>query len=169
MQIRDNVRERRRERIEQLIGQHAMEEAKKRSESSVEDAYRSERAYQTANDSSEPPSLNDVPSSTHPKSESSRFDVNPKPPIRESSAGADPELWWREREKRLKSGQAAGWQGLKGIAPASSARIDPPPHSFEWNKLIRGFSLRLVFSIMAFAGLWGWFKLELPGSKEAHD
>lgn len=155
MQIRDNVRERRRERIEQLIGRHAMEEANnpepslgqnKLTESTAETASRKGQVTE----------------------EPVRLDANAKYPAIDMPAGnLDPEQWWREREKRLKSGQIAGWQGLKGIPPTSSNRLDNYSSGFDWNKLFQGFTLRLAISALVFAGIWGWFKLELPGSTEA--
>ncbi len=156
MQIRDNVRERRRERIEQLIGQHAMEEAKtKNPEPSLEHNKLTETTAKTT------PRKGQV-------IDAARFDTTTKHPIADTTAGdLDPELWWREREKQLKSGQAAGWQGLKGIPPSSTAQSDSYRPGFDWNKLFQGFTLRLAISALALGGIWGWFKLDMPGSTEA--
>ncbi|BBI32538.1 M23 family metallopeptidase [Cohnella abietis] len=164
MQIRDNVRERRRERIEQLIGKHAMEEAKRSEIMSSEII--SEEVSQT--------SLDDVETEL-PRYDSSPVQLFPDRPRQDLqhkldtfSSDPDPELWWKEREKSMKAGQVPGWQGLKGI-PSSSRRTDNPSldTGFNFTKLLRGFSLRLVFSIVVFAAVWGWFKLDLPGSLQA--
>ncbi len=149
MQIRNNVRERRRERIEQLIGQNAREEAK-----------RSERVIEAAPG---PTSLNSNPENL--KAETTRSGSSKPHPYGEEP---DPELWWKEREKRLKSGES-GWHGLKGIPPASTGRIDNPTRNFDLNQLIRGFMIRLAFSGLLFAAVWGWFKLEMPGSADARN
>ncbi|RED64119.1 M23 family metallopeptidase [Cohnella lupini] len=152
MEVRDSVRERRRERIEQIIGQHATEE-EKRTRQPIEAVPNLKQPGLEA-------PLPDISQSPAPRLDA----VSERPP-----AETDPEQWWRERERRLKSGQAPGWQGLKGIPPTSAARIDPRSPGFDWNKLIRGFMVRLAMASVAFAGFWGWLKLEMPGSAETRD
>jgi stage IV sporulation protein FA len=145
MQIRDSVRERRRERIQQLIGEHAKEEATKSTERFIAHTAEPERS----------------------KAEFSRLDTA-QPPTLSAITESDPELWWKEREKRLKAGNG-GWQGLKGlpgIPPAPPVRTVNSIHKFDFNKFMRGFSWRLVCSAVLFAAIWGWFKLEMPGSVE---
>jgi stage IV sporulation protein FA len=165
MQVRDNVRERRRERIQQLIGHGAKEETTM-ADIIVEGASKAGRV------------IEEVPSQDHIKAGSPRFDAYPvQPPATPrtdtlrsganyQSSSTDPELWWKEREKQLKSGQA-GWQGVKGIPPTSSNRVENPTRNFDMAKLIRGLITRLVISGVLFAAVWGWLKIELPGSAEA--
>jgi stage IV sporulation protein FA len=167
MQVRDNVRERRRERIQQLIGQRAVEETTE-AEIIAEGSAKPERV------------IEDVSSQDRIKAGSPRFDAYPvQPPatprtdkLRSGAnyptSSADPELWWKEREKQMKSGQA-GWQGVKGIPPTSSNHVDNPTRNFDMTKLIRGFMARLVISGVLFAAVWGWLRLELPGSVEARN
>ncbi|WP_256756750.1 peptidoglycan DD-metalloendopeptidase family protein [Cohnella sp. WQ 127256] len=244
MQIRDNVRERRRERIEQLIGLHEIERAKI-SDNSLKDSSKSNSAAEEnvwADSASTIPTINASSNSTPSRSpaphydsnmqSATRYDLNtplaprsdsnmqsvprsdsntpsssrsnliappaprsdseirpslssqsnmPPPPDAypaitstdiTSNPNPDPEQWWKEREKQLKTGQAPGWQGLKGIPgipPSSGSRVDNPPGGFNLKKLIRGFTLRLVVASLAFIGIWGWFKLEMPGSIEGRN
>jgi len=178
MQIRDNIRERRRERIEQLILQHAKpyDEEGSQPRQQDDDTHKLEQISEVASwtdrvdavqpQSSSKPPLSVIPGKAEPRQ------VNPS---REFAAGVtqaepDPELWWKEREKQMKTDKAAvGWQGIKGLPPTSSARSTIPPSSFDISKLIRGLILRLIYSAVVFAGLWGWVKLDLPGSEHAHD
>ncbi|WP_239615207.1 M23 family metallopeptidase [Cohnella mopanensis] len=163
MQIRNNVRERRRERIEQLIGRHALE--------------RSDQEEQTVGEQAIPRNTSPSPSIAElPLNESNLSSETGNPPpfvgkqafVRPGdTAESDPELWWKEREKRLKSGQAADWQGLKGISPSSSSHASPSRGNLVLTPFLRGLSLRIVLALLVLAGTWGWFKLELPGSAEA--
>ncbi|TVY04061.1 M23 family metallopeptidase [Cohnella terricola] len=166
MQIRNNVRERRRERIAQLIGQQSVER------NNVPDTIGEEPRLHLLKD--EEPSL--------PAAETSRVESiaprTPSPPdnlrypsqrlefesnsLRES----DPELWWKEREKRLKAGETPGWQGLKGIPPTSS-RSNQSTGGFNQHRFVHGLTLRFVLAALMLAGMWGWLKLELPGSAQA--
>lgn len=130
MQIRNNVRERRRQRIEQIIGRHEAEKTSHAAERSIDETRITEKENA---ESTGPTYLNAEISDIHTESDPTSIAsdtpssipkhgyANPRP-----TNEPDPELWWREREKRLKSGQAADWQGLKGIPPTSSARVDPP-------------------------------------------
>ncbi|QMV43812.1 M23 family metallopeptidase [Cohnella cholangitidis] len=172
MQIRNNVRERRRQRIEQIIGRHEAEKTSHAAERSIDEARIKEKENaETAGPTYSNAEISDIHTESdptyfapdNPSSVTKNGYANPRP-----TNEPDPELWWREREKRLKSGQAADWQGLKGIPPTSSARIDPP-NSDAISFFMRGFTLRIVLAALALAGIWGWLKLELPGSGEARD
>lgn len=150
MQIRDNVRERRRERIQQLIGQQSKETEEMKLNSLIVGAKEM-----------------DLPKLGRERTnvDRSRMETSSPPPL-SASMETDPELWWKTREKKLKAGQA-GWQGIKGISPSTSNRIDHPTPSFNFTKFLRGFAMRTIFSAFVFAAIWGWFKLEMPGSMEA--
>ncbi|MCD9022709.1 M23 family metallopeptidase [Cohnella silvisoli] len=172
MQIRDNVRERRRERIQQLIGQRASEEPAKAEVNTQETSGtdRIQAGFPRFDSNPVQPKAetfrSDYSNVLPPKAETQRQSPNPAiPPL---APAADPELWWKEREKQLKSGHG-GWQGVKGLSPTSSNRVDDPTRSFDFAKLIRGFIFRLVVSGLLFAAAWGWLKLELPGSGEARN
>lgn len=183
MQTRNNVRERRRERIEQLMGQHAMEdrdhaepsveETRKPKGKATEESSRSDHATEESMrfDSATPYSKSDLPryEANSPRKTADNANRDDRSAYFSTVAPSnepDPELWWREREKQLKSGQASGWQGLKGIPPTSAARTNPPPDGSDIRLFIRGVSFRFVVAALAFAGIWGWFKLEMPGSVE---
>ncbi|MCC3376912.1 M23 family metallopeptidase [Cohnella sp. REN36] len=70
------------------------------------------------------------------------------------AAGGRPPLgpWYGETPGR--NGPSPGW-GDDGAWP------DPI------RRLARGFAIRSVVALLVFAGVWGWFRLELPGSDEA--
>lgn len=153
MTIRNNVRERRRERIAQIIGRQAVE----------------------MNENGAPPANVGSKELRRPQL---RAEEEPAIPggaregtaSRPSSSEKDPEQWWKERERQLKSGTAAGWQGVKGIAPAA------PPAGNRYTSgegpgraVVRGFMARLAVAAVLFAGFWGWLQLELPGSPQARD
>jgi stage IV sporulation protein FA len=151
MQIRDNVRQRRRERIQQLIGQQ--------SNDNILDLDRSHT------DSKEPPVIEIVEqASGNLTPDTSAY--KPETLIVEP----DPELWWKEKQRRLNYDHS-GWAGVKGLPPTSNSPAAPPHFTgnFHFGQLMRGFALRLVCSAILFAGIWGWFKFELPGSPQAHD
>jgi stage IV sporulation protein FA len=165
MPVRDNVRERRRERIRQLIGQRAIEETTM-AEIIVEGAAKPkkviEEVFSPDHIRAGPPRIDAYPVQppATPRAEISRSGAN------DSTSGTeDPELWWKEREKQLKSGQT-GWQGVKGIPSTSTNRVENPTRNFDMTKLIQGFMARLVISGLLFAAVWGWLKLGLPGSVE---
>lgn len=155
MQIRDNVRQRRRERIQQLIGQH----------SNVEQP----EIDQTGRDL-EPPALlkmdetigkkADAPAPLQPETQ-----WMPTAPL---TSEPDPELWWKEKQRQLKY-ESRGWEGVKGLSPTSNAPVPPASGKLNFVKLIRGFTMQAVLSGILFAAIWGWFKLELPGSPEARE
>jgi stage IV sporulation protein FA len=166
MPVRDNVRERRRERIRQLVGQREIEETTK-AEKIVGGAVKPDRVIEEAS------------SQDHIQALASHFDAYPvEPPAapwadtprsrtnHSTSNTEDPELWWKEREKLLKSRQP-GWQGVKGITSTSTNRVENPTRNFDMTRLIQGFMARLIISGLLFAAVWGWLKLGLPGSVEA--
>jgi stage IV sporulation protein FA len=164
MRIRNDVRDRRRKRIAQLVGEQAFGQG--------------EQAAKTKNDAASP----------LPDQEGGRFEAFPMPPSKAESlppvaslspegtksdfsapgrsTDPDPELWWKEQERRLKSGQVPGWSGLKGLAPTS---LPPGGYSSDKepaNRFIRGLAVRFAVAAIVFAGIWGWLKLDMPGSVE---
>jgi stage IV sporulation protein FA len=168
MQIRDNVRERRRERIQQLIRQQSNEEKAKIIIVGAEET-ESLKPESLKPESLKPESLKPEPlkpERERPHVDVPRMDTATLPPL-STRLETDPELWWKEREKKLRTDRA-GWQGLKGLSPPSTSnRIDDPTLSFNLTKFLRGFAIRFIFSVFVFAAIWGWFKLEMPGSKDA--
>lgn len=152
MTIRNNVRERRRERIAQIVGRQA-----------VDKNGSGGRAATAGSEEHRRPQLRNEDEPAIPGG--GREETAWRPP-----SEADPELWWKERERQLKSGSAAGWQGVKGVAPATPASGnryssgDGPGRA-----VVRGFLARLAAAAVAFAGFWGWLELELPGSAQARD
>lgn len=174
MQIRDNVRERRRERIQQIMGQQSKEEITKRQyvapgatkmRSSIGEIPNTGRNFAEVT-KSEPELVEaiDLEGYSNP-SPTMRY----KPPSTRvlTSDDPDPELWWKEREKRVKE-RDGNWQGLKGLPPTSQPPKASLPRLFDFNKFMVGFTWRMVGAAILFAAVWGWFKLELPGSEEAH-
>ncbi|RKP54248.1 M23 family metallopeptidase [Cohnella endophytica] len=196
MPIRNNVRERRRERIQQLLEQHAAANTK-RAELIGDNDRGTDKSpltpSRTTNDDlivvppktlTQQPLPQQLRSAQHPsQTTQTRMQLPIAPSIPRGVANvkipepgspadvSDPELWWKEREKQLKSGTPAGWQGLKGLSPTSnpSNREGSYSSNSNWSKLIQGLTLRTVFALIFFAGAWGWMKLELPGSAEAHE
>lgn len=145
MQVRDNVRHRRRQRIQQLIGQQVREENPD-AEPSETDRKVNHIADALPPDQPDPQWMPDISLNTEP----------------------DPELWWKEKQRRLKY-DGRGWEGLKGLSPASNAPFPPASGKLGFGKLIRGFTMQLILSGILFAAIWTWFKLELPGSPEARE
>ncbi|MFB9279192.1 peptidoglycan DD-metalloendopeptidase family protein [Cohnella cellulosilytica] len=167
MQIRDNVRERRRERIAQLVERQTDQKrqsapaAPPREETGPEPVPIPPNFSRPADkgESYAPPAFE--PANSEPERELLRRKMTLSDP--------DPELWWREREKRLKTGQAPGWQGLKGIPPTSASGGGGSSEEPRSGRFLRGVGIRLVVSALALGGFWGWMKLELPGSAQAKD
>ncbi len=167
MHIRDNVRERRRERIAQLMERQTAElrtiapAVPPRDESEPKPVSVPQDDSRLANKGEEqaPPAFDPL-----------RFDPA-KEPLRQKSglSDPDPELWWREREKRLKAGQVPGWQGLKGIPPTSAPAGGGSSEEPRSGSFLRGAGIRLIVSAVALAGFWGWMKLDMPGSSQARD
>jgi len=155
MQVRDNVRERRRERIARLVERQEVQSAP------------SPGREQQSKDSLAVDAREETPAFSEleaPPADSRGELVRPD----NSSSDPDPELWWREREKRLKTGQALGWEGLKSLPPTSDGG-GGGSGGVHSDRFLRGVGVRLVIAALAFAGFWAWMKLELPGSGPAKE
>jgi len=140
MQTRNNVRRRRQERIQQLLREQASEEA-----------------------AAPEPIFSARPAAPAPVSAPEAEPVRSKPET--SSAERDPELWWKERQRR-QNHEAGGWPNLTGLSPAAHAPDGKyaPPDKFNAPRFARGFALRLTIAAILFAAVWGMLRLELPGS-----
>ncbi|MBO9600413.1 MAG: M23 family metallopeptidase [Cohnella sp.] len=140
MQTRNNVRDRRRERIQQLITEMQDQEV------GIE-AVPNEHAIAT----------------TPPEAQSAHVPMSPIMP----SSEPDPELWWKEKQRSMNY-DTSNWAGMKGLRPTSRAPDHGDgPGSTKLSPWARGMLVRIVISGMLFAGIWGWMKYELPGSEEA--
>lgn len=144
MNVTDNVRQRRKRRIEQLT-----------------------RDFAAAGTPAEAVgALPGVPAEARPPE---RPIPVVRPDIREPAPTDDPELWWKEREKRRRS-DAPRWQGLEPLPRTSRAPGDDRPHrGGGLAALLRGFGLRLIASALLFGAAWGWFELRLPGGEQSRD
>ncbi len=160
MQTRNNVRDRRRERIQQLITEMQAKEA------SIHEAPLLEPSSVRAD---VPTSTIEVVPSEHSISEMSQAPPPahiPMSPIMPSSE-PDPELWWKEKQRSMNY-DTSNWAGMKGLKPTSRAPDHGnAPGSSGLSPWARGMIVRLVISGLLFGGLWGWMKYELPGSAEA--
>ncbi|MFC4600401.1 peptidoglycan DD-metalloendopeptidase family protein [Cohnella hongkongensis] len=161
MQIRNNVRERRREKIARLIeGQSAERRpAGPPDEAGGEaDARPRDVSWSTVRNETRA-----SPEFDRPRSDSGQERFRPEA----SPSDPDPELWWRERERRMKTGQVPGWQGLKGLPPTSAPAGGGSSAGRDPGRFLRGVGTRIAIASIALAGFWGWTRLELPGSSEA--
>jgi stage IV sporulation protein FA len=160
VQIRDNVRERRRERIQQIMNQQSNVEKVEVPVGKLPQIIESDNFLMDIETSDPIPTprgpmeRNAMPSESTP---------GPSTPSQE----VDPELWWKEREKHGKNNNVS-WQGLKGIPQATNVQKEPTAHIFNFNKFIYGFIWRVVGAALLFAVAWGWIELELPGYEETN-
>jgi len=169
MAHRKSVRERRRERIAQIVGQasSAGEEGPGRAGSgNGPQARDSDNVF----DSVSPyPGRSEVYPNREASERVSDARARHVPDASHGGeAGRDPEAWWKDREKKLKAGQVPGWEGMRGLSPTSS----PPRASYPEGPssgFFRGLGVRFVAAALAFAGIWGWIELDLPGSEPARE
>lgn len=170
MQTRNNVRERRRERIQQLLTELQAREAShvgevispEREREREPERVKGQPTVQTDLLPIEPAEWPEVPIDLLPQTPQ----PVPMTPVMPSGE-PDPELWWKEKQRTMNY-DASQWAGMKGLKPTSRApahgRVPGGPGSSPW---ARGMMIRIVISGLLFAGLWGWMKLELPGSEQA--
>lgn len=154
MPIRGNVRERRRERIQQLLdeiqaqGSVGAEESRAELEAPVEPSEVPVAAVPVTPLS--PPPL--LPS------------ISPIMPYDEP----DPELWWKEKQRTMKYDKGSQWAGMKGLKPTSRAPdLRRAPERGGLTPWARGMVIRIFIASLLLAGVWGWSKLELPGAGAA--
>ncbi len=151
MNIRSNVRRRRRERIEQLIGQRPAGDEGTRAGWNPE-------WPELSGPAAEVPDLQTAP----PASASFRFE----PELAEPPEEPDPEKWWKERQRKI---QLAGssWSGAgKSISPSRLPAAAAGTGS-GFSGFFTGFAVRLALAAVLFGVAWAWFRSDLPGSGEA--
>jgi stage IV sporulation protein FA len=166
MQIRDNVRRRRRERIMRLLDE--------------------QRPAGTAGET-ENGDEKGAPEPGAPERPSTAFmRERPENPVRGMIPGhgpgsaslpatawqrdpePDPEKWWKEQQQRLnRTGPV--WRGAAGKAPAAEPPKLPEDGRFRLSRFAGGFAIRMAASAVIFAAAWAWFRSDLPGSREARD
>jgi stage IV sporulation protein FA len=152
MEIRDNVRRRRRARILQLSGDWPREAAVRRVEEAKPEAW-----PMGGEPSADPPPAPIRPAEKPAPPEAER----PEPML-------DPEKWWKEQQRRLNRMEPS-WKGVRQLAPTS---VPPGGNSSVYRPLSRfaaGFAIRMAISAALLAGAWAWFRFELPGGKEAKE
>jgi stage IV sporulation protein FA len=158
MEIRDNVRRRRRERILQLTGEASREAAVRR-----EGGAALRDGPGAANPAPVPPS---APYRTAekpaPPSETERPVADQPEPIR------DPEKWWKEQQKRLNRMEPS-WRGVRQLALTSVPPGGDDSGRRPFSRFAAGFAVRMAISAALLAGAWGWFRFELPGGREAKE
>ncbi len=80
----------------------------------------------------------------------------------------DPELWWREKQRRMKYDDTNHWAGVQGLTPTSRAPDRrAAPGGGGTSPWLRGMYARIAVAGVLLAGFYGWTKLELPGSAQA--
>jgi stage IV sporulation protein FA len=137
MEIRDNVRRRRRERMEKLLGE---------SPDGINGISKAAEEYRE-------PELPEVsPMSTIPM---------------ETDAEPDPEKWWKEHERRQRSEKPAwsGIGQVTPVRPAPP-RV-PINNKTNGSSFARSFAVRIAAAAVIYGAAWGWFHSGLPGSLEA--
>ncbi|WP_373228539.1 peptidoglycan DD-metalloendopeptidase family protein [Cohnella sp.] len=180
MQTRENVRERRRERIQQIMEEQSREDIAKSHHISAgvstigstqglpNTGRRTAEVIRSEPDFADVIELKEVEGQkAQPFGVAKATRHQPPSSLVSISQDPDPELWWKEREKRAKESHG-NWQGLKGIPSTSEVPQAHTTRMFDFNKFMRGFTWRMVCAALLFSAVWGWFRLQLPGSDEAH-
>ncbi|WP_276352822.1 M23 family metallopeptidase [Cohnella caldifontis] len=157
MEIRENVRRRRRRRIEQLTGETPFG-------ASVNLPLAGDRIPSDRPEGTDKPEPAPKPASVRPvPPETYAFPTDPAMP----EPDIDPEKWWKEQQKRLNRA-GPSWRGIDSLAPTSV-----PPGSDAGKRPVSrfaaGFAIRIAISAALLAGAWGWFHSDWPGSREARD
>jgi stage IV sporulation protein FA len=160
MALRDNVRDRRRERIQQLIGRYE-------SEGTVTPSLPLDSEVKRISSETSRPQTPEIV--TAPPPVSGTQEQAPTMPPRDTAPNIepDPERWWKERQKGQLY-EKSKWEGMTGLPPTSRAPerpSDPPSGSV----FFRGLMARLIVAGVLFAAAWGGMKLDLPRSAEARD
>lgn len=174
MEIRDNVRRRRRERIVQLIGQRPAGE----NGTGDPNAADSPAAIGSTDMAERPRKTNIQELFPHTDtSEPSRHGQEDIlfPPIPERTAqpqphaevhDLDPEKWWKEQQKR-RDQAGPSWRGVGGLSPTSMPPRSSGSDKTYLSRLASGFAVRLAAAAVLFGGAWVWFHSDLPGSETA--
>ena len=151
MQIRDNIRRRRQERIVQLLGRRADD---------LPPESRPDPARQALPPHARP---DRQPSAAVPPS-------SPVAPAAPPAAGAnpDPELWWKEQQRRLNRTKPT-WQGADNLNTASAPASPPVARRTLLSRLAAGLAVRTVIAAVLFGAVWLWFQSDLPGNRAVRD
>lgn len=149
MEIRDNVRRRRKARMMELL------EREPEMFDRAEGAARQER-----------PAANPQQPNDRPQQPGGR----PQQLLRaarqiDGRAEADPEVWWKQQQSRLhRSGTPSPWQGAERLGS------EPPPVNSDTGrsygrKLLAGLALRALVAAILYGAVWLSFQTEAPGSR----
>ncbi len=171
MQIRDNVRRRRQERIVQLLGRRPddLPEADRRE--SPDSSGRASRKFDDRQD--DKLTMSDaIPSPALSQSSATAPAATTAPvssPARAGSSDMDPELWWKQQQKRMNRAQPM-WQGAAGLTnpPATPSQPMPPGRS-ALSRLAAGLAVRTIVAAVLFGAAYSWFQSDWPGSKSARE
>ncbi|MBN2984845.1 M23 family metallopeptidase [Cohnella algarum] len=97
---------------------------------------------------------------------------------RQNHDEADPERWWKERQRRLNGGdwEPSGLTGLRS-QPGESARAKTDKNDSSYGKgpnhplgrFMKGLLIRTAIAGVLLAAAWAGLRLELPGSAEAKE
>lgn len=160
MAIRDNVRQRRRERIQQIVSQAEKdipvaalsEREKERSELPAATSDRDVRHVGTTPVATGDHGVRHVVAT--PAANEYRgvrpFAGTPATNVPE----ADPELWWKNRQREQ--------QSRGRLSPSS-----PDDERSYGERLLQGFAVRLLMAALMFGACWGYLRSDLPGSRDA--
>jgi len=173
MQIRDNVRRRRQERIVQLLGRRPDDPPEAGRRESPDSFGRT--SYKLEDRLNDKPAIADPVLSSVPSPSSANAPATvPAPPLAPApvptaSADPDPELWWKQQQKRLKRAQPM-WQGASGLANPPAAPAQPaPPGKSALSRLAAGLAIRTVVAALLFGAAYSWFQSDWPGSGTARE
>ena len=188
MQIRDNVRRRRRERIEQLLGQRPGERGAGFAEADEPTGTAGIRGIAGASgmESAGASGAAGTAGLSEAEGTGSFSWSDRRDTVQDATVSApvsfavpetakrraddlpqlDPEKWWKEQQKqRYRTGPS--WQGAGGLTPASAPPDEPSSGRSFLSRLAGGFAVRLAISAVLFGAAWLWFRSDLPGSREA--
>jgi stage IV sporulation protein FA len=141
MQIRDNIRRRRKARMARLI----------------EEAARHQEETGVPLQPAEP-----VPPAPEAEDALIRHRLPVTLPGRQEP---DPEIWWKQQQKQLNQAEPA-WRGIGGL----SANAGAPPmksastHTF-WSRIVTGFAIRTTIAAVLFGIAWLGIQSEWPGNR----
>lgn len=201
MQIRNNVRERRRERIQQLLDEMqaktdpGLPTVREETADIAEPAIAGRPVVPnvalrpSAHTSPIEPSISPQPRVEEPSpanagladeslwSSPSAPVAPPLPAVPMQAASPtmpegepDPELWWREKQRRMKYDDTNQWAGMRGLTPTSRAPDRrSAPGGGGASPWLRGFYARIVIAGLLLAGFYGWTKMDLPGSAQVRE
>lgn len=156
MQIRDNVRRRRQERIVQLLG--------RRPEDPPEAGHRDAPAS-GGRTSGKPDETRDDAQGNARADKLKFADLVPAPtPLPDPDS--DPELWWKQQQRRLNRAQPM-WQGAAGLSSSPATPPRPASGGSALSRLAGGLAVRAAIAAVLFGAAYLWFQSDWPGSEAA--